>query len=69
MDFLTIIKTDWHKIIVVILALVQMWKFSNKRIRTIIGKEEDKLPQSMNIMLPPEGCTITIKPLEKVDKV
>jgi len=65
MDFLTIIKTDWHKIIVVILALVQMWKFSNKRIRAVLGKEVEKSQQPTTITLPPEGCIITIKPLNK----
>lgn len=64
MDITTLLKTEWHKIIVIILVLIHLWKFFNKHIRTIIDKE-DKLPQSMNIMLPPEGCTITIKPLNK----
>lgn len=65
MDFLTILKTDWHKIIVVILALVQMWKFSNKHIRAVLGKEVEKSQQPMTITLPPEGVMITIKPLNK----
>jgi len=66
MTLFDIIKTDWHKIVVVILALLHMRKFINKHIRSLLGKGEDKSTRPMTITLPPEGCIITIKPLDKI---
>ena len=73
MDLLTIIKTDWHKIVVAILALIQSWKFLNKHIKSIYEKDKRSAEQTMstnqssiNLILPKEGCTITIKPLDKL---
>lgn len=60
-----LLQANWHKIIVVILAIVQMWKFFSKYIKDLVIK--DKEPESMSITLPKEGCIITIKPLDKKD--
>lgn len=60
MGFWEVMSNDWHKIVVVILVLAHAWKFFFTYIRPAVHKE----PESMSIILPKEGCTITIKPLE-----
>ena len=51
--------TNWHKILVVIIAIIQLWKFFINYIRPITHKEEEAI-----IKIPKEGVQITIKPLE-----
>ena len=50
---------NWHKILVVIIALIHVWKFFMDYIRPIAHKEEETV-----IKIPKKGVTITIKPLE-----
>jgi hypothetical protein len=57
-DFL---QTNWHKILVVILALASVWKY----IFTYVKPAVQKVPRPVNIILPKEGCVITVKPLGK----
>ena len=54
------IQTDWHKILVVILAIASAWKFFFQYIRPM---KSNKTAQPINIILPKEGCSITVKPL------
>jgi len=61
MYYWNFIQTNWHKIIVVIMVLAQLWKFFFNYIRPAI-KEKNTQPISIN--LPPEGCQIIIKPLD-----
>lgn len=49
---------NWHKILVVIIALIHVWKFFMDYIRPVTHKEESV------IKIPKEGVTITIKPLD-----
>ena len=58
MDIWSIIQNDWHKIVVVI---AQVWRYFFEYVRPTI--KHDKLPQPINIVLPPQGCTITVNPL------
>lgn len=51
--------TNWHKILVVIIALIHAWKFFFDYIRPVAKKEE------MLIKIPKEGVKITIEPLDK----
>jgi hypothetical protein len=55
------IQTNWHKILVVILALASIWKFFYQYVRPTVHHE--KMPQPINIVLPKEGCVITVKPI------
>jgi hypothetical protein len=60
-DILPFFQNNWHKIIVVILALAQIWKFFIEYIKPTIKSNKN----TNSIILPKEGCIITIKPLEK----
>jgi len=51
--------TNWHKILVVLIALIHVWKFFVDYIRPVAKKEEENV-----IKIPKEGVTITVKPLE-----
>lgn len=51
---------NWHKVLVVIIALIHVWKFFMDYIRPIAKKEKEETV----IKIPKEGVTITIKPLE-----
>lgn len=61
-DIVSFFQNNWHKILVVLLVLSQAWKYFYEYIRPAVIHE--KQPQPINIVLPPEGCTITIKPIE-----
>lgn len=50
------IQENWHKILVVILALFNVGKY-------VYGFFKPAA-KTQNIQLPAQGCTITIKPLE-----
>ena len=60
-DFWTILQNDWHKILVVILALASTWKYFVEYVRPVA--KHDPKNQPINVMLPKDGCVITIKPL------
>lgn len=57
----TMFGDNWHKIIVLFLLGAQVWKFFFQYIRPTI--HHDKAVQPISITLPPQGCTITVKPL------
>jgi hypothetical protein len=65
-EFWTMVGSNWHKVIVVILVLAHAWKFFFEYIRPAI--KSDKESQPMTIVLPKEGCTIIIKPLDDSKK-
>ena len=50
---------NWHKILVVFIALIHVWKFIFDYIRPVVKKEDELL-----IKIPKEGCKITIEPLD-----
>lgn len=52
---------NWHKILVVIIALIHLWKFFFDYIRPVVKKEESF------IKIPKEGLKITIEPLDPKD--
>jgi len=58
MDLWNIVRTDWHKIILVILVLAHVWKFFFDYIWPTVHKKDETL----SILIPKEGCTITITP-------
>lgn len=68
MSVWSVIQNDWHKIVVVLLALAHVWRYFVEYIRPTIKEESKTKP--MTITLPKEGCTITITPLkeEKVNE-
>ena len=61
-DFWTLVRSDGHKVVIAIVALIHLWKFLEKWIKSIFDKEKSSIPPA-SIVLPPEGCTITITPL------
>lgn len=66
-EFWTVVGANWHKAIVVILVLGHAWKFFFQYIRPAVHPE--KLPQPISIVLPPQGCTITVVPLPVIEKL
>jgi hypothetical protein len=50
--------TNWHKILVVILAVASVWKYFFTYVRPVTHHE-----RNVTIQLPKEGCVITVKPL------
>jgi hypothetical protein len=59
MSVWTAISENWHKILVVIIALVQGVQYAVNKFGS--SKTEK---QNVTIQLPEKGCTITVKPLE-----
>lgn len=57
------LQANWHKILVVILAVASAWKYIYTYVKPAIKPINQSQP--INIVLPKEGCIITIKPLEK----
>jgi hypothetical protein len=60
-----IIQNDWHKILVVILTLASVWKYVFTYIKPAVKPTKESQP--INIILPKEGCVITIKPFSEED--
>lgn len=56
------VQGNWHKILVVVLAVASAWKYFFEYIRPVA--KHDKTVQPINVTLPKEGCVITIKPLK-----
>ncbi len=52
---------NWHKVLVVIIALIQAWKFFMDYIRPVAHHEQ----KDLSIKIPKEGVTIIIKPLDE----
>ena len=55
----TFIMANWHKFLVVIIALVQGTQYVVSK----LGSKTEKQNVTM-IQLPEKGCTITVKPLD-----
>jgi hypothetical protein len=51
---------NWHKVLVVIIALIHVWKFFFDYVRPIAKKDKEE----MLIKIPKEGVKITIEPLD-----
>lgn len=57
---------NWHKILVVILAVAGIWKYFFSYIRPAVHKDTSQpLQHNVLIQLPKEGCVITVKPLKR----
>lgn len=52
------ISENWHKFLVVIIAVVQGVQYTVNK----LGSKAEK--QAVSIQLPEKGCTITVKPLD-----
>ncbi len=52
---------NWHKVLVVIIALIHVWKFFIDYIRPVAHHEEKETV----IKIPKKGVIITIKPLDE----
>jgi hypothetical protein len=63
--FWTLVRSDGHKVVIAILALIHIWKAFEKHIKSLFDKEPPPIPPA-SLVLPPEGCHITITPL--IDK-
>lgn len=59
MEMLSWAGDNWHKILVVLIALIHAWKFFIEYIRPVVHKDKEVI-----IKVPKEGMTITIKPNE-----
>jgi len=57
------VQANWHKILVVILAGASAWKYFYQYIKPTIKPE--KTGRAVSIVVPEDGCVITIKPLSK----
>lgn len=57
------LQANWHKILVVILAVASAWKYIYTYVKPVVKPTNQSQP--INIVLPKEGCIITVKPLDK----